>query len=131
MEPMPDLVPNFVIEVLSEGNTYGEMSRKRREYFHAGVELLWMVDHQSRTVTVFRSPTVGTVVTEGQSLDGGSVLPGWEVDIADLFSRRPYSGWQRWQPRDPLTQETLLLPKIRTGNTNIFPTEESVTRLSV
>ncbi len=32
--PIPDLVPNFVIEVLSVSNTYGEMSRKRREYFH-------------------------------------------------------------------------------------------------
>ena len=86
-EPVPDLVPNFVIEVLSVGNTYGEMSRKRREYFHAGVELLWMVDHRSRTVTVFRTPQDATVLTEGQNLDGGNVLPGWQVDIADLFSR--------------------------------------------
>lgn len=86
-EPVPDLVPNFVIEVLSAGNTYGEMSRKRREYFHAGVELLWMVDHRSRTVTVFRTPLDATVVNEGHNLDGGNVLPGWKVDIADLFSR--------------------------------------------
>ena len=86
-EPVPDLVPNFVIEVLSSGNTYAEMSRKRREYFHAGVELLWMVDHRSRTVTVFRSALNATVVTEGQELDGGKVLPGWRVDIADLFGR--------------------------------------------
>jgi len=86
-EPVPDLVPNFVIEVLSIGNTYGEMSRKRREYFHAGVELLWMVDHRSRTVTVFRTPQDATVLSEGQNLDGGNVLPGWQVDIADLFSR--------------------------------------------
>jgi Uma2 family endonuclease len=86
-KPVPDLVPNFVIEVLSIGNTYGEMSRKRREYFHAGVELLWMVDHRSRTVTVFRTPQDSMVLTEGQPLDGGTVLPGWQVDIADLFSR--------------------------------------------
>ncbi len=86
-DPVPDLVPNFVIEVLSVGNTYAEMSRKRREYFHAGVELLWMVDHRARTVTVFRSPQDASVVNEGDKLDGGSVLPGWQVDIADLFSR--------------------------------------------
>ncbi len=86
-EPVPDLVPNFVIEVLSVGNTYGEMSRKRREYFHAGVELLWMVDHRSRTITVFRTPQDVSVYTEVQKLDGGSVLPGWLVDITDLFSR--------------------------------------------
>lgn len=55
MEPIPDLVPNFVIEVLSSSNTYGEMSRKRREYFYAGVELLWMVEHPTRTVTLYRT----------------------------------------------------------------------------
>jgi Uma2 family endonuclease len=86
-EPIPDLVPNFVIEVLSVGNTYGEMSRKRREYFHAGVELLWMVDHRSRTVTVFRSPQDSSVAVEGQTIDGGNVLPGWRVDVSELFSR--------------------------------------------
>jgi Uma2 family endonuclease len=86
-EPIPDIVPNFVIEVLSVSNTYAEMSRKRREYFHAGVELLWMVDHRSRTVTVFRSPQDALVVSEGQTLDGGKVLPGWHVDLAELFSR--------------------------------------------
>ncbi len=86
-EPVPDLVPNFVIEVLRVGNTYGEMSRKRREYFHAGVELLWMVDHRSRTVTVFRAPQDASVFTEGQQLDGCNVLPGWQIDTADLFSR--------------------------------------------
>ena len=86
-EPVPDLVPNFVIEVLSVGNTYAEMSRKRREYFHAGVELLWMVDHRAGTVTVFKSTQDATVFKEGQTLDGGTVLPGWQVDITDLFSR--------------------------------------------
>ena len=63
------------------------MSRKRREYFHAGVELLWMVDHRFRTVTVFRSPQDATEFTEEQKLDGGHVLPGWQVDIAELFGR--------------------------------------------
>ncbi len=86
-EPVPDLVPNFVIEVLSIGNTYAEMSRKRRKYFHAVVELLWMVDHRSRTVTVFRSTLDASIVNAGETLDGGRILPGGHVDLADLFSR--------------------------------------------
>lgn len=86
-DPIPDLVPNFVIEVLSTSNTYAEMSRKRREYFHAGVELLWMVDHRTRTVTVFRSALDATVYSDDEIIDGGNVLPGWQVDIGELFSR--------------------------------------------
>jgi Uma2 family endonuclease len=86
-DPIPELVPNLVIEVLSTSNTYAEMSRKRREYFQAGVELLWMVEHRTRSVTVFRSAQDATVY-EGESIiDGGKVLPGWQVDIAELFSR--------------------------------------------
>lgn len=86
-DPIPALVPNFVIEVLSTGNTYAEMSRKRREYFQAGVQLLWMVDHRTRTVTVFRSSLDATVFSDDKTIDGGEVLPGWQVSIADLFSR--------------------------------------------
>lgn len=37
-EPIPDLVPNLAVEVLSAGNTEEEMKRKLREYFAAGVE---------------------------------------------------------------------------------------------
>jgi Uma2 family endonuclease len=86
-DPIPDLVPNFVIEVLSSNNTFAEMSRKRREYFHAGVELLWMVDHRERTITVFRNALDATVYSDDQIIDGGNVLPGWQVNIAELFSR--------------------------------------------
>jgi Uma2 family endonuclease len=32
-EPIPDLVPHLAVEVLSEGNTRGEMERKLREFF--------------------------------------------------------------------------------------------------
>ena len=86
-EPIPDLVPNFVIEVLSISNTRGEMARKRREFFYAGVELIWMVDPRSRTVAVFSSPESFVVVDDQGTLDGGEVLPGWKVDLAKLFAK--------------------------------------------
>ena len=84
---MEDVIRLSESEVLSVSNTHSEMSRKRREYFYTGVELLWMVDHRSRTITVFRSPQEALVVPEGQTLDGGKVLPGWHVDVAELLSR--------------------------------------------
>ncbi len=84
--PLPRLVPNFVIEVLSQGNTYGEMSRKRREYFQAGVELVWMVDLRDRTITVFFTSQQFEVVKQGERIDARPVLPGWTFDTADLFA---------------------------------------------
>src|SRR5215467_10722255 len=43
-QPIPDLVPDLVVEVLSEGNTPHEMARKLDEYFARGVQLVWLVD---------------------------------------------------------------------------------------
>ena len=42
--PIPSLVPDLAVEVLSPGNTPGEMARKLRDYFTAGVRLVWYID---------------------------------------------------------------------------------------
>jgi Uma2 family endonuclease len=76
-----------VIEVLSVGNTYGEMTRKRREYFQAGVQLLWIVDPRERNVTIYRNVNDPITVREGTILDGEHVLPGWKVDTGELFGK--------------------------------------------
>ncbi len=92
LEPVPDVVPNFVIEILSPGNTYSEMSRKRREYFHAGVQLIWMVEPRDRTVAVFRSSSDVTILREGGIIGGEQVLPGWAINTADLFGKLDEQG---------------------------------------
>ena len=84
---MPELVPDFVVEVLSISNTRGEMARKRREYFQAGVRLVWMVDPQSRTVAVYTDPESVSIATEEDIIDGRDVLPGWKVDLGRLFAK--------------------------------------------
>lgn len=40
LPPIPRLVPNLAVEVISKGNTKREMTRKLKEYFEAGVELV-------------------------------------------------------------------------------------------
>lgn len=85
-DPVPELVPDFVVEVLSVSNTRGEMARKRREYFQAGVRLVWMVDPQTRTVVIFKDAESFHVATEEETIDGRDVLPGWQVDLTRLFA---------------------------------------------
>jgi Uma2 family endonuclease len=89
MEPIPDLVPDLVVEILSEGNTRGEMDRKLREYFLAGVSLVWFVDRNTRTVKVYESPEDFRIFTENETIDGGSVLPGLSLSVEDFFARTP------------------------------------------
>jgi Uma2 family endonuclease len=102
-EPIPNLVPDLAVEVLSEGNTRGEMERKRREYFLAGTALVWLVDPRKRTVTVFTPTNAedGSTLTEADVLDGGGVLPGFRLSVATVFRRvrRPEAPQQAKKPR--------------------------------
>ena len=86
-EPIPDLVPDLAVEVISRHNTRQEMDRKLQDYFTAGVRLVWYVYHTPRReVWVYVSPTEYTVVREDETLDGGAVLPGFQLALADLFA---------------------------------------------
>lgn len=84
--------PDLAIEVLSKSNTRKEMARKRREYFKAGVRLVWEVDPKARTVAVYESPEGPIVLEVGQTLDGGQVLPGFALPLADLFAELDRQG---------------------------------------
>lgn len=85
-EPIPDLVPDLAVEVLSEGNTTREIERKRGEYFQAGVRLVWIVDPETRTVAVYTSADHVRTLTASETLDGGEVLPGFTLSLKDLFA---------------------------------------------
>lgn len=88
-EALPDATPDLAVEILSEGNTPGEMERKLRDYFFAGTRLVWYIDPQRRTVRVYTSPEQSDELSERQTLDGGSVLPGFSLPLAQLFARLP------------------------------------------
>jgi Uma2 family endonuclease len=84
--PIPELAPDLVVEVLSKSNTKAEMNRKLEEYFAAGVRLVWMVDPRKRTVRVYTAVDQSVLIKEGQSLDGGAVLPGFALPLDELFA---------------------------------------------
>jgi Uma2 family endonuclease len=84
--PVPHLAPNLAIEVLSESNTPGEMAAKRQDYFAAGVELVWEIDPETRTVAVYTGVAQMVTLTAADTLDGGAVLPGFTLAVDDLFA---------------------------------------------
>ncbi len=51
--PMLNVAPAMAVEVLSPSNTRQEMERKLRDYFGAGVQLVWYVDPVPRQVRIF------------------------------------------------------------------------------
>lgn len=82
---VPPLAPDLAVEVISEGNTAAEMENKLLEYFTAGVRLVWHVYPETRTVQVSIGPTDVRLLREDDTLDGGSVLPGFRLSIRAWF----------------------------------------------
>jgi Uma2 family endonuclease len=85
-QPIPELVPDLAVEVLSEGNTRREMEQKLREYFSAGVRLVWYVDPVLQEVHVYTAPNQREVLTADHILRGGEVLPGFTLPVRQLFA---------------------------------------------
>ena len=86
---LPDLTPDLAVEILSEGNTPGEMDRKMRDYFFSGTRLVWYIDPKLRTVRVYTSPDQCVELSDRDTLDGSAVLPGFSLPLAQLFARLP------------------------------------------
>lgn len=85
-EPVPDVVPDLAVEVLSRSITRAEMERKRGEYFRAGVRVVWEVDPRARAVRVYESADISRELTPVDTLAGEPVLPGFALPLARLFA---------------------------------------------
>ncbi len=94
-EPVPELVPRLAVEVISKGNTPKELARKLREYFEAGVRLVWFIYPKTQSAEACTSPTSIRRIGKNQSLDGGDVLPGFKLPLKALFTRSGRGRGQR------------------------------------
>jgi Uma2 family endonuclease len=80
-----EIAPELVVEVLSPDDRMSRVRDKLRDYFSAGVQVVWVVDPALRRVLVHRSPTDVTILDEGQILSDEELLPGFSVPVAELF----------------------------------------------
>ena len=90
-EPVPLLIPDLAAEVISPSNTRKEMAEKLRDYFDKGVRLVWYIRPRSRVVDVYTARDQFIRLTTSMQLDGGEVLPGFSVQVGELFEmpKRP------------------------------------------
>ena len=77
--------PDMAVEVISPGDTYTEVQDKVLTWLDAGTRMVVVINPRRRTVTVYRSRSDITILTEEDTLDGQDVVPGWAVPIKELF----------------------------------------------
>lgn len=80
-----EMAPDLAIEVLSPGNRASEMQEKVLDYLTAGSRQVWVVDPRLRSVTVHSPGGEARLLTGSSVLEGGDVLPGFQVELQELF----------------------------------------------
>jgi Uma2 family endonuclease len=81
-----ELAPDLVAEVVSPADRAGEVNGKVAQWLDAGVRLVWVVDPENRAVVAHEPGGVAHLLRDGDELDGGDVLPGFRLPLAELFA---------------------------------------------
>jgi Uma2 family endonuclease len=79
------LAPDLAVEVLSPSETTSAIEEKLDDYRACGTPLIWVVDPVRRTVMIVASDALVRLLREGDTLDGGRVLPGFTCGVAEIF----------------------------------------------
>jgi Uma2 family endonuclease len=80
-----EVVPNLAVEVVSRSDSVDYIVDKVAEYFHAGVERVWVVFPSQEQVYVYDSPTSVRILTRTDELSGDPILPHFRLPLMELF----------------------------------------------
>ncbi len=78
-------VPTLIVEILSPSTTQQALSDRLDLFDEMKVPVVWIVNTDNQTVTVYRHGQRPMMVNDSQDLDGGPELPGFRVPVARLF----------------------------------------------
>ena len=77
--------PDMVVEVISPTDRYTDVDDKVAEWLAGGARLVLVVNPRRQVVREFRADGSERVLRIADSLDGGDVLPGWQMPVRELF----------------------------------------------
>ena len=77
--------PDLAVEVLGPGDTRREVDEKVADWLGAGARAAWVINPKRRDVTVYRSMTDVTRLSEREELEGGEVVPGFRCKVSEIF----------------------------------------------
>lgn len=90
-----EVVPDLAVEVVSPNDLFEDVLAKVLEYFRVGVGQVWIIIPAHRRVYVYTSPTDVRILTASQELEGGTLLPGFRLSVATLFTREALAEAQK------------------------------------
>ena len=79
--------PDMAVEVKSPTDSKRELRMKAEKYLTLGTQLVWLVFPDEQIVEVYVPGRDVEEFSANDILDGGNVLPGFEVHIRRIFTR--------------------------------------------
>ncbi len=80
-----EMIPAFVIEIISHNDEINKMEQKLTEYFKAGVRVVWIVIPEQRVVNIYSSRRDVRACLENDVCSAAPVLPEFEISVNDLL----------------------------------------------
>lgn len=79
-----ETIPELVVEVRSKNDTWREIADKNQEYFDAGVQLVWVIDDDARTVTSCQNGQPDWTFRGTDTLTC-HLIPGFSLPVSKLL----------------------------------------------
>ncbi|MEM6459590.1 MAG: Uma2 family endonuclease [Planctomycetota bacterium] len=79
--------PDLAVEVVSPSDSKPKVMQKADDWLTAGTQAVWLVWPDTRTVTVLRPDHDQLTLSERETLEGDPVVPGFRLELAELFRR--------------------------------------------
>lgn len=83
------IVPDLAVEVVSPNDTVTELEKKLLDYRSASIPVVWVINPVARVIRVHSARGPSIELVDGDVLTGEPVLPGFSVNVTELFPVPP------------------------------------------
>lgn len=80
-----DIIPEYIIEVISENDNIIQIEKRTTEYFKAGVKVVWNIYPEPELVYVYTSRKQVQICMDDDICSAAPVLPEFEVKVSEIF----------------------------------------------
>jgi Uma2 family endonuclease len=77
--------PDLAVEIRSPEDSLTELLQKSGEYLANGGKLVWIIVPEEESIWAVSAGSPIRTFVKGESIDGGDVLPGFQLAVDDLF----------------------------------------------
>jgi len=83
-----DVIPEFVIEIISETDQFYKIEDKITEYFKAGVKVIWNIVPEHKLVYIYTSRKTLKICSDNDICSADPVLPDFSIVVNDIFTEQ-------------------------------------------